>query len=78
MPEEWTTEHAETIKGVKRYGLLSAAICIMVVLIAAGMPGHFLWRWLGIPLIIAFACAFTPFLFYGGRLLWEWLEKTGK
>jgi hypothetical protein len=50
----------------------------MVVLIAAGMPGHFLWRWLGIPLIIAFACAFTPFLFYGGRLLWEWLEKTGK
>jgi hypothetical protein len=46
--------------------------------VSAGMPGHFLWPWVGVPLVIVFACAFTPTLFYGGLFLWEWMERIGK
>jgi hypothetical protein len=66
-----------TRKGLRRYGLFCTVIAMGIVLVAEGMPGHFLWGWLGVPLVILFACAVTPLLFYAGRLLWEWME-TGK
>ena len=71
-------ERLVTRRGIKRYGLLSAASASGVVFVAAGMPGHFLWRWIGVPLIIIFVCVFAPFLFYGGRFLWEWIEARGR
>lgn len=74
----WEAEHVATCKGLKRYGLLSGAVASGVVFVSAGMPGHFLWHWVGVPLIIMFGCAFTPALFYGGRFLWEWMERIGK
>lgn len=67
-------ERRATRRGVRRYGILSGILAVFVVLISAGMPGHFLWPWFGVPSVVLFACAFTPLLFFGGRLLWEWLE----
>jgi energy-coupling factor transporter transmembrane protein EcfT len=77
-PGSGKEEHLATRRGLKRYGLLSGVIALGVVFVSAGMPGHFLWPWVGVPLIIMFACAFTPVLFYGGRFLWEWMESIGK
>lgn len=68
---QWIEADRElTRKGVKRYGLLTVAVSAAIIFVASGMPGHFLWRWVGIPLVILFALTFTPFLFYFGRLLW--------
>jgi len=69
---------SESIRASKRYGLLSSVIAIAVVFIAYGMPGHFLWPWLGVPLVFAFAFTFALFLFHGARLLYDWLEAIGK
>jgi energy-coupling factor transporter transmembrane protein EcfT len=73
---EWMrADRRATRKGLKRYGLLNAAIVAGILFVAAGMPGHFLWHWIGVPLIILCACAFTPLLFYFGRFLWELIER---
>jgi energy-coupling factor transporter transmembrane protein EcfT len=71
-------DHLTTRAGLKRYGLLSALVAAAVVFVSAGMPGHFLWRWVGVPLIIIFVLVFAPFLFYGGRYLWEHLEDANR
>ena len=71
-------QNLATRRGVKRYRLLSAASALGIVPVAAGMPGHFLWRWIGVPLVIVFVCAFAPLLFYGARFLWERLEGSGR
>ena len=67
-----------TRRGLQRYGILTAATATGVVLVAAGMPGHFLWPWLGVPLILLFVISFAPLLFYLGRFLWEALEKRDR
>jgi len=59
LADRTRAERQATRRGVRRYGILS---------------GHFLWRWIGVPSVILFACAFAPLLFFGGRLLWECLE----
>lgn len=64
-----------TRRGLKRYGMLTALVVIGIVLISAGMPAHFLWKWLGVPLVLAFACTFTPLLFHIGRFLFECLDR---
>ena len=75
---EWEAEHSATCRGLKRWGLVSGLVALAIVFVSAGMPGHFLWQWVGVPLIILFACTFTPALFYGGRFFWEWMERSGK
>ena len=70
--------HSESIKAAKRYGLVSCGIAIAAMFIASGMPGHFMWRWLGVPLILAFVFTFALFLFHGARLLSEWLQARGE
>lgn len=69
---------SDSIRAAKRYALLSGAISIPIAFVAAGMPGHFLWRWLGVPLILAFLYTSGLLLFHGARLLWDWLEDLGK
>ena len=70
------TDRLTTHKGLKRYGLASALIATVIVLVSAGMPGHFLWKWVGIPLAILFVYAFSHLLFFGGRALFDLLDKT--
>lgn len=75
-PNEWMrADRRATRKALKRYGLLNSVIVAGILFVAAGMPGHFLWRWIGIPLIVLFACAFTPLLFHFGRFLWDLIES---
>jgi len=76
--DEMAASRRESIRALKRYGLLSAVIAVPIGLVAAGMPGHFLWRWVGVPLILAFLCTAVLVLFHGSRLLWDWLEDLGK
>jgi peptidoglycan/LPS O-acetylase OafA/YrhL len=76
--DEIAASRWESVRALKRYGLLSVAIAAPIGLVAAGMPGHFLWRWVGVPLILAFLCTAVLALFHGSRLLWDWLESLGK
>lgn len=74
---DWTkADRLATRKGLKRYGLFTAIVAAGIILICKGMPAHFLWRWLGVPFAILFACAFGPLLFFGGRALWDWLDRS--
>jgi hypothetical protein len=77
--ERITRMRAETArvtrKKLKTYGLLTLVNVAAVVLILKGMPGHFLWPMLGVPLLISFGCVFTPMLYYSGIAIGEWLEK---
>jgi hypothetical protein len=76
-PLAWA--RAETIaftkRKLKRYGLLALANAIAVALILKGMPGYSLWPVLGIPLIISFACLFTPTLYFAAMLVGELLDR---
>jgi hypothetical protein len=46
--------------------------------VSAGMPNHFLWRVLGIPLIVAFVCLFAAFGFYAAHAIGEILDRKTK
>ena len=76
-PVAWAREETRTFTGkkLKRCGLLSLAAAVAVALLLKGMPGHFLWPVLGVPLIIAFACVFAPTLYYGAIAVGEWIDK---
>ena|ERR1039458_5442669 len=76
-PIEWARREdwKFTVWRCKLYGFWVGLSALVIVFISAGMPGHVLWRWLRIPAIIAFACAFTLFLVYVGRLTWELLDR---
>lgn len=76
-PVEWAREETFTFtrRKLKRYGLLSLIAAVAVALLLKGMPGHFLWPVLGVPLIIAFACVFTPTLYYGAMAIGEWIDR---
>jgi hypothetical protein len=76
-PAEWTRKETWkfTVWKCKVYGFWVGLGAAVIVFISAGMPGHFLWHWLGIPVIIAFACGFTAFLFYAGQLAWDLLDR---
>jgi hypothetical protein len=47
-----------------------------VVLISKGMPGHILWRWLSIPLALAFVYLFAAFAFYSAAAIGELLDRS--
>lgn len=49
------------------HGLLLSPIVLLIVFVSAGMPDHFLWQALGIPLIVAFVCLFAAFGFYAAH-----------
>jgi peptidoglycan/LPS O-acetylase OafA/YrhL len=68
----------ETARAIRRYALLCLAIAVPIALVSAGMPGHFLWRWIGVPLILAFLCSGGLLLFHCSRLVWDWMETLGK
>lgn len=76
-PVEWARKETWkfTVWKCKVYGFWVGLSAVVIVFISAGMPGHVLWRWIGIPVLIAFACAFAPFLFYVGQLAWEFLDR---
>jgi hypothetical protein len=69
--ETWTF----TIWKCKIYGLPLSVNVLLIVLISKGMPGHFLWRWLGIPLALSFAYFFTAFGFYAVSAIGELLDR---
>lgn len=71
--ETWTF----TIWKCRVYGLLLSFNLLLIAFILKGMPGHFLWRWLGVPLTLAFAYLFTAFLFYGSSVIHELLDRPG-
>lgn len=76
--ENWLRQQEiADLKHFKRYGTISLALLLAIIAIAGGMPGHFLWKWLGIPFIILFLCAFVPTLICGGRILGQWLTRRG-
>lgn len=56
-----------TVWKCKIYGLLVGINVSFMIIISAGMPGHFLWQWFGIPLIIVFAYVFAALLFYAAK-----------
>jgi len=66
---------AFTRRRLKRYGILALASATGVGLMLKGMPGHSLWPILGVPLVIVFACFFTPTLYFGAMLVGEWIDK---
>ena len=66
---------AFTKRKLKRYGIPALANAVGVGLLLKGMPAHSLWPILGIPLVISFACLFTPTLYFGAMLVGEWLDK---
>jgi hypothetical protein len=72
--ETWTF----TLWKCKVYGLLLGVNVAMIAFISKGMPGHILWRWLGIPLSLAFASLFTAFLFYASHAVSERLDLPRK
>ena len=67
-----------TVWKCKVYGLPLSINLLLIVLLSKGMPGHFLWRFLGIPLAITFVYLFTAFLFYAAAALGEILDRTTK
>jgi predicted tellurium resistance membrane protein TerC len=71
-------EHDQDVKGVRRYGIVSLALLVCIVLISAGAPLASLGRWLAVPLVLAFLASSVLTLFYGSRLVWEWLENVRK
>ena len=75
-PVPWARAEAAafTKRKLKRDGQLAFGNAVAVALILKGMPGHSLWPVLGIPLIISFACFFTPTLYFAAiefdTLIW--------
>jgi hypothetical protein len=61
----------------KIYGLPLSINVLLIVLISKGMPAHFLWRWLSIPLVLSFAYFFTAFGFYAASAIGELLNRPG-
>jgi hypothetical protein len=76
-PVGWARKEtwAFTIGKCKVYGLPLSVNLLLIVFISKGMPGHFLWRWLGIPLSLSFAYLFTAFGFYAASAIGELLER---
>ena len=79
-PVTWARREtwAFTIWKCKVYGLPLSVNLLLIVFISKGMPGHFLWRVLGIPLALAFACLFTAFGFYAVHAIGEILDRKTK
>jgi hypothetical protein len=77
---EWARKEtwAFTVRKCRIYGARVCMIAVPIALISKGMPLHFLWRWLGIPLLLAFACVFTPLLYFSGIALGELLDRPRK
>jgi hypothetical protein len=73
---EWARREtwAFTAWKCKIYGLLLGVNLLLIFLISKGMPGHFLWRWLGIPLSITFVIFFAAFLFYVANAIGELIK----
>ena len=60
------------------HGLPLSLKVLLIIFVSAGMPGHFLWRVLGIPPIVAFVCLFAAFGFYAAHAIGEILERKTK
>jgi energy-coupling factor transporter transmembrane protein EcfT len=60
------------------HGLLLSLIRLLIIFVSAGMPGHFLWRVLGIPLIVAFVYLFAAFGCYAAHAIGEILDRKTK
>ena len=76
-PVGWARKEtwAFTIWKCKVYGLPLSVNLLVMILISKGMPGHFLWRWLGIPLSLSFVCLFAAFGFYAATAVGEALDR---
>ena len=54
------------------YGTATAVGCALVVPFLNGMLSFIrYWRWIGIPVLLATCCSFTPLLYYTGMLIGE-------
>jgi len=69
---------AFTVWKCKVYSVRVGVTVSLIVFTSKGMPLHFLWRWLAIPLLLAFGCLFTPLLYYSFMALGELLDRPGK
>lgn len=70
--ETWTF----TIWKCEVYTLLLSVDLLLLGAISKGMPGDFLWRWLSIPVLLAFACLFTAFSFYVVMAIGELIDRS--
>jgi hypothetical protein len=59
----------------RMYRIATAVGCALVVPFARGMPAHRYWQWIGIPVLLATCCSFTPLLYYTGMLIGEVLDR---
>ena len=77
---EWARKEtwAFTIWKCKTHGLLLALNLLLIGFMLKGMPGHVLWRWLGIPLVLTFAYVFTAFGFYAAHAIGELWDRPRK
>jgi hypothetical protein len=77
---EWARREtwAFTAWKCKIYGLLLSVNVLLIILVLKGMPGHILWRWVGIRLVLAFAYVFTAFGFYAAHAVGERLDRPRK
>ena len=58
----------------KRYGALTLINVGAIVVIAKGMPAHFLWPILSLPLLLCFGCLFTATGFHSVALFGAWVD----
>jgi hypothetical protein len=72
-PVEWARKETWTftVWKCKVYGLLLGSDFALLILLTKGMPLHMLWRWLGIPVGLAFVVLFAAFGFYATAALTE-------
>jgi hypothetical protein len=77
---EWARKEtmAFTIWKCRVYGLLLLVNLVLAAFISKGMPGHFLWRWLGIPLLLTFVLNFAAFGFFVSAAIGELLDRPRK
>lgn len=77
-PVAWA--RAETVAFSKRkakfYGALALIALVMLVLLSKGMPGHFLWPYLGPITGIALVCLTAVAGFYALALLGEYTYRS--
>jgi hypothetical protein len=74
----WIEEDRRAVlKGLKRYGYLTIAFTLCGVFVSGGMPGHSLWRWVGLPLPLVLAYVFALFMFFLGCHLFNLFVLKG-